>query len=117
MFRDKLGAIVVTPGEIVKVNSSLHYKKAGVHTGKVGGCASSNPEGAKWCIPAYGTVQTTDGGCLSFNSNQTSVPLPASVRDSWRAAPHREGLLRLEELQLDTREGSGWRGAGWVGRQ
>lgn len=74
--------------------------------GRVGVGASSNPEGAKWCIPAYGTVQTTDGGSLSFNSNQTSVPLPASICDSWRTL-HTARVFPGWESHSSTWEGRG----------
>lgn len=64
-LRDKLERsggklIVVTQREAGKVNSALHLKS----TGGAAVGASSAPEGAKWYIPTYGTVQTTDGDSL-----------------------------------------------------
>lgn len=52
--------IAVTQKEVGKVNSALHLKS----TRGAGVGASSALEGAKWYIPTYGTVQTTDGDSL-----------------------------------------------------
>lgn len=61
VVRGKL--IAVTPREVGKVNPALRLKS---RRGKRGSSGSllCRDTGAKWYIPAYGTVQTTDGDSL-----------------------------------------------------
>ena len=60
MGRSKL--IAVTKMEVGKVSFALNLKSTGLWRGRSESLIC--PGGAKLCIPAYGTVQTTDGGSL-----------------------------------------------------
>ncbi|KAK5861867.1 hypothetical protein PBY51_017309 [Eleginops maclovinus] len=55
--------IAVTPREVGKVNPALRLKSTRGKRGS-GGSLLCGDTGAKWYIPAYGTVQTTDGDSL-----------------------------------------------------